>query len=394
MPFTRFHFLHLFFASILMGMVYLHYRYVRFLWPGWKGRLLISLVLFSPVLAVFLSFSAQLRGKSGLGPEFLAWYAYLGLGFLSFLFFLVVLRDGIGMPCRFFFKIAGNSEALAAVPFSNHVLVRHHMAYTLTLVALVLSLVGIYKAHKLPDVREQTLFVRDLPEDLQGFSIVQISDIHLGPTLKKPFLEKIVRRVNELKPDVVALTGDLVDGYVEHLEGDIKPLENIRSTYGNYFVTGNHEYYFRALEWIDAVKRTGFTVLLNSHDLVEKGAGRVVVAGVPDLKAARFVPSHRSDPAAALAGAPESHVKILLSHQPLTVEQAERAGYHIQISGHTHGGQMFPWNHVVVLNQPFLAGFYRYQELQLYVSRGTGYWGPPMRLFAPSEITRFVLRKA
>ncbi len=393
MPFTRFHFLHLFFATLLMGMVYLHYRYVRFLWPGWKLRTLISLALFSPVMAVFLSFSSQLRGKSGPGPELLAWYAYLGLGFLSFLFFLVVLRDGIGMPIRFVCRITAGSEKMAG-DFSSHVLLRHNMAYTLTAMALVLSLVGIYKAHRTPDVREQALLVPDLHEDLEGFSIVQISDIHLGPTLKKPFLEKIVRRVNDLKPDVVALTGDLVDGYVEHLEGDIKPLGDIRSTYGNYFVTGNHEYYFRALEWIEAVKRTGFTVLLNSHNQVEKGGGKILIAGVPDLKGARFVPSHEPDPAGAMAGASESHVKILLSHQPLTVDQAARAGYHIQISGHTHGGQMFPWNHVVVLNQPYLAGLYDYRGVLLYVSRGTGYWGPPMRLFAPSEITRFVLKRA
>jgi hypothetical protein len=233
-----------------------------------------------------------------------------------------------------------------------------------------------------------------LPEGLDGFRMVQITDIHVSPTIKRPFVEGVVRRVNALEADIVALTGDLVDGSVQRLSGDVEPLAGIRARFGRYFVTGNHEYYSGVARWVEKVESLGFTVLLNEHRLLSFPGGRILVAGVTDYRAGSRVPGHRSDPHKALSGAPPADVKILLAHQPKSAPAASDAGFDFQISGHTHGGQFFPWNLVVGLVQPFTAGLHRYGKMPIYISRGTGYWGPPLRIGAPSEITLITLRAA
>ncbi len=187
----------------------------------------------------------------------------------------------------------------------------------------------------------------------------------------------------------MAITGDLVDGTVPDLAGDVEPLRRLASRHGAYFVTGNHEYYSGVGPWLIELERIGLRVLQNQHVVIERGGAKLVLAGVPDYNAAHFDRSHRSDPAAALAGAaPDAAVKILLAHQPRSAAAAARAGFDLQLSGHTHGGQFMPWNLFVRLQQPFTAGLHRVGGMQVYVSRGTGYWGPPKRIGAPSEITR------
>jgi len=401
------HFLHLFFLSLIFGMGYIHFRFTRIVTRSKLKRGLISGFVLSSVLAVFVSFALKLSGRTGLASDLTAWYAYLGLGYLSFLLFLVVTRDIIlvteTISKRLFTRGMKSSceknPAAVNLPekpekMDRRLFLKQSVTHSLAGASFVFSGIGIHQAHKTPAVKDVIVHIKNLPESLSGFSIVQITDIHLEPTLKKPFLEKVVNRVNSLSPHVIALTGDLVDGFVKELEGDIQPLKHLTSQYGNFFVTGNHEYYFNGLAWIDAVNRLGFKTLVNDHSIVKHGDGRVLIAGVPDLKAERFVSSHRPDPVASLKNAPPAHVKILLAHQPNSVIQAAEAGFDIQISGHTHGGQIFPWNHLVALNQPFLAGLYTHGCVRLYVSRGTGYWGPPMRFCAPSEITRIILAPA
>ena len=198
--------------------------------------------------------------------------------------------------------------------------------------------------------------------------------------------------VNALEADMIAITGDLVDGSVARLAPHTEPLGRLSSRFGTFFVTGNHEYYSGAHAWIAEMRRLGLSVLINEHVVLEHFGESVVVAGVTDFSAHHFDPSHRSDPAAALAGAPKkAAVKVLLAHQPRSAFAAAKAGFHLQLSGHTHGGQFFPWNFVVKLLEPFAAGLHRLDDLWIYVSRGTGYWGPPKRFGAPSEITQLRL---
>jgi predicted MPP superfamily phosphohydrolase len=187
------------------------------------------------------------------------------------------------------------------------------------------------------------------------------------------------------------LTGDLVDGSVDQLGYDVAPLAQVQSRSGNFFVTGNHEYYSGVIEWVEEVRRLGFTVLLNEHQVIARGKANLLLAGVTDYRGGNFLTSHRSDPQKALEGAPAADVKILLAHQPKNIFAAARAGYDLQISGHTHGGQFFPWNLLVGFAQPYVYGLHTHENTQIYVSRGTGYWGPPVRVGSPSEITLIAL---
>lgn len=221
---------------------------------------------------------------------------------------------------------------------------------------------------------------------------MQISDLHVGLTIGRGFVQHVVAVANRLTPDLTVLTGDSVDGRVAELRERVAPLAGLRARHGVYAVTGNHEYYSGcAPAWIDEFRRLGMTVLMNEHRVLEHDGGALVLAGVTDITAHRFEPSHRSDPARAVDGAPAGAPKLLLAHQPKSAAAARAAGIDLQLSGHTHGGQFFPWTLFVRRWQPFTAGLHRLGPLWVYISRGTGYWGPPKRLGAPSEITRLRL---
>jgi predicted MPP superfamily phosphohydrolase len=193
---------------------------------------------------------------------------------------------------------------------------------------------------------------------------------------------------------MVAITGDLVDGSVGDLSTHTAPLAALASRHGTYVVTGNHEYYSGAPAWIRELRRLGTRVLLNEHVVLEHEGARIAVAGVTDYSAHHFDAAQRSDPRAAAAGAPSDAVKLLLAHQPRSAPSAAEAGYDLQLSGHTHGGQFWPWNLFVRLQQPFTAGLNRLGRMWVYINRGTGYWGPPMRFGIPSEITLIRLVRA
>jgi len=234
--------------------------------------------------------------------------------------------------------------------------------------------------------------IQNLPLALHGFSIAQISDVHVGSAIRKEYVDAIVDAVNGLHPDLIAVTGDVVDGSVGELAPHTAPLGRLTARHGAFFVTGNHEYYSGESAWTAEFKRLGLKVLLNEHAVVTHDGAPLVVAGVTDFSAHHFNPAQRSDPAAALVGAPmNAGAKILLAHQPRSASAAATAGYDLQLSGHTHGGQFWPWNLFVRFQQPFTAGLHRLNRLWVYVSRGTGYWGPPNRFGAPSEITRLRL---
>jgi predicted MPP superfamily phosphohydrolase len=314
------------------------------------------------------------------------------MGLFSSLLVLSLLRDLLLLACY-------------GVQWIRPGLVVLHPVASLTVqwiapLALLMTVIGFWNARRTAAVVRVDVPIADLPEALQGFSIAQISDIHVGPTIKQPYLERIVARVNQLQADLVAITGDLVDGPVQALGSLVKPLRDLRSTHGSFFVTGNHEYYSGAQEWITKLESLGIHVLMNEHVVLHHPAGAhtdssVVLAGVTDFSAHHFDSSHQSDPQRALTGAPEyAGVKVLLAHQPRSADAAAKAGFDLQLSGHTHGGQFWPWGYFVRLQQPFTAGLHRLKTLWIYTSRGTGYWGPPKRFGAPSEITCLRLVRA
>jgi predicted MPP superfamily phosphohydrolase len=308
----------------------------------------------------------------------LAWAGMLTMGLFSSLLVLTFLRDVLLL--------------LAAMMNFPAIALSCYTAVIVPLLAFALTALGLVNARRLAKVREVEVPIAGLPLALHGFTIVQISDIHIGPTIKGGYLQAIVDVVNRLKPDLIAVTGDLVDGSVHQLSLHTAPLGKLSAPCGAYFVTGNHEYYSNANEWIAEVRRLGLIVLMNQHVMLTHQGAALLVAGVTDYGAHHFDASHRSDPHAAMVGAPEHvGVKVLLAHQPRSADAAADAGFDLQLSGHTHGGQFFPWNLFVPLQQPFTAGLHRLRKLWVYTSRGTGYWGPPKRLWAPSEITRLRL---
>jgi predicted MPP superfamily phosphohydrolase len=305
----------------------------------------------------------------------LAWAGLLAMGFFSSLLVLTVVRD---LVLGLLSLLGVNAGALI-----------RGSAFGVPLLALGVTLIGLVNARRVARVVEVEVPIKDLPAALHGYSIVQISDVHVGPTIKRGYLNAIVTKVNALKPDAIAITGDLVDGSVGHLRLHTEPLARLLARDGAFFVTGNHEYYSGAEAWIAEMRRLGVTVLMNEHVLCERDGQSLMIAGVTDYGAHQFHESHRSDPQRAAAGAPDSvSVRILLAHQPRSAAAAAAAGFDLQLSGHTHGGQFFPWNLFVPLQQPFTAGLNKLAQLWVYTSRGTGYWGPPKRFGAPSEITR------
>ncbi len=296
-------------------------------------------------------------------------------GFFTWLLVLTVLRD-----------VTLAASALALSPPWQHAWVRLSACAVLVLTPAI-SAAGFFLARRVAPVVDVEVRLANLPAGLHGFTIAQISDIHVGPTIKRGFVERIVERVNRLGADMVAITGDLVDGSVEELAHHTEPLARLESRHGTYVVTGNHEYYSGVHGWVRELRRLGARVLLNEHVVLEHDGAALALGGVTDYSAHFFDPSHASDPHRALAGAPDHALKVLLAHQPRSAPLAAHAGCQLQLSGHTHGGQFWPWNFFVRLQQPFTAGLNRLGRMWVYINRGTGYWGPPMRFGIPSEIT-------
>ena len=349
---------------------YIGVRLVPPLPEPWASGLLALLLVASAVLMPLGLIARRLFRPPA--ADRLTWAGMLAMGLFSSLFVATLVRDLMLLVA----PASWVEPSAIAVP----------------LLALAATLVGVVNARRTAAVVTVDVPIAGLPAALAGFTIAQISDIHVGPTIKASYLQGIVDAVNRMDADLVAVTGDLVDGSVAELQGHVAPLAGLVSRHGTFFVTGNHEYYSGAVPWMAELRRLGVKVLQNQHVVLERDGASMVLAGVADYGAHHFDPSHRSDPAAALLGAPASaSVRILLAHQPRSAAAAEQAGFDLQLSGHTHGGQFFPWNFLVRLQQPFTAGLHRLGKLWVYVSRGTGYWGPPKRLGAPSEITRLRL---
>jgi uncharacterized protein len=267
-------------------------------------------------------------------------------------------------------------------------------AYAILGLTVLLTGWALFSAALVLQLRRVTVRLVGLGKGLEGLRIVQISDLHIGEALDEPFLRRVVARVNALSPDVVAVTGDLVDGQVHTLRDFVAPLGDLRARFGVYFVTGNHEYYWGGPEWEAEVDRLGLTVLRNSHRVIKRDGSELALGGVPDLQGIRFHPDHGCRPDLAFAGAPEGIPRILLAHQPAAARTAAAAGVDLQLSGHTHGGQIFPFHLFVRLSQPVLSGLRKLFGIWVYTHRGTGTWGPKMRLGAAPEIAEITLRAA
>lgn len=310
----------------------------------------------------------------------LAWASYLWFGVAVVLFFLLlgseIIRGAVHAASIFNGGVSPERRKFLS----------RAIALGVGALGVLVSGAGFASAVGSATIEKVAVRLRRFPKALDGFRIVQISDLHIGPTLGKAWLEDVVAQVNAQSPDVVAITGDLVDGSVADLAQHVAPLAKLRAKHGVFFVTGNHEYYSGADEWIAYLRSLGVRVLRNER--VELGDGGAVfdLAGVDDYASGRW-PGHGPDLEGALAGRDPAREVVLLAHQPKQVLEAVKHGVGLQLSGHTHGGQIYPWGYAVKLDQPHLMGLERRGDTQIYTNRGTGYWGPPMRVGVPSEIS-------
>ena len=372
---------------LAIGVLTLAHVYVGWsLWPGFSGNWSSKSLLLATLTA-----SALLIPSSMLAPSLrqrelaqsLAWSGYSLMGFFSSLFVLTLFR-GLVLRLLTHWPL---QEALSGR-------LTRSSALGVGLLALAASILGLINARRSPAIVRVDVPIEGLPQAFDGLSLVQISDLHVGPTIKRDYVERVVDKVNALNADVVVVTGDLVDGRVSDLAADVQPLARLRGKQGVLAVTGNHEYYSGADAWVAEYRRLGMQVLQNTHVVLVSQAQQLVIAGVPDYTAHQFNPDERSDPSQASLGSPASAKKILLAHQPRSADAAERAGFDLQLSGHTHGGQFWPWNLFVPLQQPYTAGLHRHGRMWVYTNLGTGYWGPPKRLGTRCEISHIRLRRA
>ncbi|WP_417911333.1 metallophosphoesterase [Candidatus Electronema sp. PJ] len=381
-----------FFVMLLLILAFMHF----YLWkrlvkdPGLLGKQkkigtgLIIVLFFLPWLAKFL---ARELAFSQIFP--LLWLAYLWLGLITLFFFLFLFTDCLKILC-FLLRCLLPGQRKRVNPAQKQ---RQARAFALFSVLLVggLAGVGIKQAAKQPVVQRFPVKLANLPAAFQGFKIVQISDIHMGELTSVHKLAKIVQQVNLLQPDLVAITGDLVDNKSKLLPDGLAPLRQLKAKEGVFFVTGNHEYYSGIEDWLPEIEKQGVRILRNERIELQRGTETLVIAGVNDHRAGRFGKKEAPDYAKALGGLVNKKI-ILLAHQPLAIKEVAPYGVDLMISGHTHGGQIWPFSYLVHLKQPYLKGFYQEQNTLLFVSQGTACWGPPLRIGTQNEIIELTLQ--
>lgn len=391
----------LFFAvalTVLGGMhFYLWVRLVRdpALPAPWRALATVALVLLAvsvPVAMLTWRLAILPPALSRLAPVLA--FTWLGVAFI--LFSAVLAFD--------LFRLASHGVDLAAEALgrrpetpddpARRLFVARALAGTATLAAGGATAFAVRSATGPAEITELPVRLERLPRALSGYTLAQITDLHVGPTIGARDVRRVVEQTNALRADAVVITGDLVDGRVRDLLPAVAELQKLRARHGVYFVTGNHEYYSGVEAWLDALRGLGVRVLQNERVTLGDPEASFDLAGVDDWNVSRRGDGHGGLPA-ALAGRDPDRSLVLLAHQPRGVGDAVRSGVELQVSGHTHGGQIVPFNLLVAAAHPYVKGLHRHDEDgrsgQIFVSRGTGYWGPPLRLGSPPEIVKLVL---
>lgn len=391
----------MFFAvlSVLLGLMTL-YLWKRIVKDTTRpGRVRWTLTAALLVLTALLVATLVLpRVIGATASTWFAWPGYLWFAVVVYLFMFLLLAEPVRLALRGWTRRPADPvEPTAAVavesvspPVTPTVNRRLFLARASAAAAGAASVgvvsYGAATALGPPDVLRVPVRLSKLDPAFDGFRIAVVSDIHLGPLAGRAHTERIVAMINETEPDLVAIVGDLVDGTVAELGSAAEPLRDLHSREGTFFVTGNHEYFVEdPFAWLTELERLGVHPLRNENTLLRRGAAAVQLAGVNDVAGKSF--SDAPDFDRALSGVDAARPTILLAHQPVQVQQAAARGVDLQLSGHTHGGQMWPFHYVVRAVQPSLAGLSTVQGTQLYVSRGAGFWGPPVRVGARPDIS-------
>lgn len=345
--------------------------------------LMIALGILFPIsLILSRSFSSQFS-------YIILWCTYLWLGMIMLFVFFFLFSDLLKLLIHIFSWLSSSGNS--TMNPERRVFLSRTMAGSGLAMVFAATGRGVQQYFQTAVVKQVPLTFNHLPDVFKGYKIVQISDLHLGQMMTRATLAGIVDQVNQLKPDLVLITGDLVDGSIKHLHGSVAPLKHLEARKGVYFVTGNHEYYSGVQYWLPHIESLGIKVLNNETVKIKEQDAFFYLSGVPDKESKNFGQKFAADFQKTFTGLKEDSIKILMAHQPIDVKKASQYHVDLVLSGHTHGGQIWPFNYLVYLQQPYLKGLYRYKNTQLYVNQGTGSWGPPMRLGSVNEITEIIL---
>jgi uncharacterized protein len=348
---------------------------------GNAAVLLFLALVFGIVLSLPLYFWSTDRNNHRPWHDTFFAAAHLCLGYVNFLMVFIILRDLAAFALNYL-PAGVNPDALYD---ANAMLVM--LAIPVVCIAL-----GTLVVRAGPRLLKVDLKFKDLPKELDGLRILHITDLHISRSLPTHFIEKLVALTRKNPADLVVFTGDILDDIPARYESDMALLKNIPSSHGNYYVPGNHEYYWQGVQTIGAFQKLGFHVLLNDSRALKFGEAELQICGIPDPAANQFQMEGPDFEKLAKLLKPEAF-KVLLSHQPTLADQAAPLGIQLQLSGHTHGGQFFPWNMLIDFFQKYGKGLYHIQNLQLYVNQGTGYWGPSLRLGTYCELAEIRLVK-
>jgi hypothetical protein len=387
-----------------LAHLYLWKRLVRDTTRTARGRKLGT----AAIVGMFVVLIGALGGVRRMSPELavvLAWPGYFWLAMTLYLtLFMAVLEVPRAVLNRRWRRVqvpttvgapADEPEAEAPagpVDTSRRLFIARSLAVAGGLAATGIVGYGATQALGGPQLKRVPIALAKLDPRLAGFRIAVVSDIHLGPLAGRSHTERVVSAINGMEPDLVAIVGDLVDGSVEELGEAAAPLRDLVSKQGSFFVTGNHEYFSGAQPWLAEVSRLGVHPLRNERLTIARGGASFDLAGVNDVTGRNYGDS--PDMAKALDGRDTSRPVVMLAHQPVQAVEAAKLGVDLQLSGHTHGGQMWPFNYVVTLQQPIVSGLGEVDGMPVYVSNGAGFWGPPVRVGAPSDVTLVELRTA
>ncbi len=367
-----------FLSVVSLLLIYTAYKALQ-IWPAQQlVAVLLTLPLFFLMLGGTFIYRSRPQVFETLWFQVLAWAGCLTMGVWGTFILLSLPFDLL----RLLFGWTSWAQRVSGgIPFSSP------FALGLLILSGAMGGLGLLQVLWGPRVREVSIAIENLPASLRGLKIAQITDLHIGPTIRQAYAETIVSRVNATAPDLIFITGDIADAQAVSILHHMAPLGQLKAHLGVFYVTGNHEYYWGAETLIEKMKSFGIIPLLNENRVLQRGDAKLLVAGVTDPMGAQMIEGHQPDLKKALRSEQETSLKILLAHRPDPYLEAEPLGFHLQFSGHTHAGQFFPFNLLIGLAHKYYRGLHRYGRLWLYVNPGTGYWGPANRFGVASEIT-------
>jgi len=376
----RFFYFVTFFLSLMNG--YAAWRCaakVKDLWPHTGLVYLLFGTLLCLELGPLLTEALSFMGRATPSPFWIK-LGFIAIGFSSIFFIYLIVADGLDLA------------ALLFLPQSTHQLVRLSTLGAASLGVLFTLGLGLFDA-RTAEIERLDLTFPALPAAFDGFTIVQLSDLHIGPEIDERYISDVTAKTQNLSPDMIVITGDLIDAKNISEAPAVALLGDLHAPFGRYFVTGNHEYYRGAGYWMGVMQRLGFEVLTNRFEVLRKGKEELLLGGIPDPTAWQNPAYEKPDVAKTFETAPEGAFKILLSHQPVFFDEAAGRGINLTLSGHTHGGQYFPFTFIIRFFQPYVTGLHRKGDALLYINRGTGFWGPPLRTNGHGAITFITLHR-